>query len=150
MRIVPIVLFVLLLTSGCASSNITSIPPAVEVSGFDLRPFSERGFLFTPTTYSGEFDAIGIVNVTIWPGAEKKEVRRKSITRNTSTRRKATETIWVIDEIDSNDALERAFQEATALGADALINFAVQSRTRNVAGTTLNGIEISGFAIKRK
>jgi len=105
---------------------------------FDFRPYTNQGFLFTPSAYSGEYEAIGLVRFVMWPEAFRERVR--------STRIYA----WRTESIRSEEAIEHAYRQALEIGADALIHFDIRAVNRTEHGASLNGIEVSGFAIKRR
>ncbi len=142
MRITAILLFFLTLT-GCQQSAplISTINPVSDFRDIDLRPYTKKGFLITPGEYHGNFEAIGIINYSLWPGAKRRII---NITAGPVAKD------WEVENVKIDEVLDRAYKEATALGADAITHFDVRSITRTIEGATLTGVEISGFAIKRK
>jgi hypothetical protein len=136
----------LLLLAGC--SRTTHIPAETNVRGIDLRPLTEAGFLVTPGDYTGgQFEAMGIVTVTVWPEANRlsaSEAESQGVDADTKR-----SYVWVEDEITMQDALEKTRQAATEMQADALTHFDVTRVTRMESGVELEGIEVSGFAINR-
>lgn len=133
-RLLPL----LVILAGC-SSGPSIINARTDVVGIDLRPYTEQGFLFTPNAYAGEHDAVGIITVTVWPKALK--VQRSS---------GATLSEWQQEPVNVADALQQARDQAAELGADALTNVVITQPTRQAWGAVLSGVEISGFAIRRK
>ena len=145
MRYLTALLAALLLV-GC--SQATHIPAETNVTGVNLRPLTEAGFLVTPGDYTGgEFEAMGIISVTVWPEANKVPIDKAREGGYSAPAN--TPEVWVQEPVTMQQALEETKQRATAMGADALTHFNVKSVTRNVEGASLDGVEVSGFAIDR-
>lgn len=73
------VVTVLLTVTGCAP-RIRHVPQEVLVSGVDLRAHTREGFLFSPNAYTGQFEAVGLVTVSVYaearvPAQSKNAVR---------------------------------------------------------------------------
>lgn len=108
-------LLALCLLTGCAGSFITHIPAVTSVTGLDFTPFSDRGFLFTPHMYEGEYSSIGLIKVVITPELERvKEKNRRG---------QMEYTPWRVKLVPFQDALEDAYQHALSMGADAMVDF---------------------------
>lgn len=141
-----VLLLATLLLAGCATERIARIPREVTFAGFDFRPYTERGFMFTPDVYGGEYDAIGLVSATIYPEAYREHQSRGAETALGK---------WSIKDVDAQEAIDEMYRRASTLGADALVQFTIKSiektvETGDIRGLTLSGVEVSGFAIKRK
>lgn len=139
-------LLIVLLLAGCATERVTRIQREVTFTGFDFRQYTEKGFLFTPDVYTGAYDAIGLLNATVFPEAFREEEVVKG-------ERKLGR--WHIRPVDAQEAIDEMYRQASALGADALVQFSIKSiekdvETGDLAGLVLPGIEVSGFAIKRR
>lgn len=127
---------------GCATNK--AIPPTTVVSGFDLRRFAQRGFLFSPEPYNGQFDALGFVAVTQYDGVQWS---------NSSEQ-------WELIPVSTADVLDSVYSRSLALGADALVRMEVRAvespgteKDWRIAGTpphSVPGIQVSGWAIKRR
>lgn len=62
---------------------------------------------------------------------------------------------WVFELIDVDDALNKIYEICVEFGADALMDFKIQPnsesyKTGNEDPVTVNGIQITGMAIKRQ
>lgn len=74
------ILLLLIITYGgiisCTNSTVAR-EETFEVTGYDFTEYTEKGFLFTPNTYSGEYKSTGLITVTQWPRVHKttKQVR---------------------------------------------------------------------------
>jgi hypothetical protein len=108
------------------------------MGGVDFSAHTREGFLFTPNAYTGPYESLGMVYVTMHAEGNLEEVDRR-------TGMKA----WVFKEISVQDALTETRRRAVAMGANALANFNVHSSPKLIGSLTIPGIEVSGFAIKR-
>lgn len=117
--------------------------------GYDFTSYTEKGFLFTPEQYLGDYDAIGLLKLEIIP-----EVRQ--IFYGTRATEQGWETIigntrqWQVKEISSKQLLDSLYNKAVSMGADAVVRFSLNSTSHYNGDVTFNGLEVSGFAIKRK
>lgn len=126
--------------TGCAPV-LTHIPPETVARGIDFRPHTRDGFLFSPNAYSGAFDPIGLVTVTVFAEGDKKL-------------NKYNAEEWRFSAVGADEALAEARKQAAALGADAIVNVVLSATTKSIAeragAVIVPGIELRGFAIKRK
>ena len=130
---------------------ITSINPETLFIGFDFRKYTEKGFLFTPEKYSGVYESIGTVRYVHVPGAKLTEYLKRSNYDGTNTMQKK----WVIDSASVSHGIDSLFSLASSMGANAIMNFVVIPATRThsvdtMGIVTIEGYDISGFAIRRK
>jgi len=137
-----------LLFAGCAS-QLTHIPAETETLGFDFRPYSAKGFLITPGTYQGDYDAIGMVTFIMWPEMNYSKAQRRQNTFNTDGQ-PSTAGYWERDVIVPDTAISNAYRQALSMGADALAHFEIRPVTKTVEHVVVLGMEVSGYAIKRK
>lgn len=147
-----ILLIATLIIAGCQTmrpSGITEILPIGVVRGFDFREYTELGFLFTPGDYSGEYEAIGMITVTALPGAVKSMRVKSTYSLGGVVPPHYMELSWDVDELSPDDAIQAAYEKSIEMGADALINFNIESTTVYIEGAKLDGFDVSGFAIKR-
>lgn len=146
-------LFVLLF-GGCSTpKEITNIPGRVDVAGIDFTEYTKRGFLFTPESYSRRYNSIGVVSVIVW--AEMNRQESEKIVRG---HQQAEVNLgykygpWRADYLQMQEAIHSMYEQATGMGADALVNFeskGVVAPHPIYSSVQVPGIEISGFAIKR-
>lgn len=136
-----------LILNGCATTKLKFIPAEEYFVGIDFRPYTEQGFLFTPEKYLDEYESIGLVDLVSIPEANYVPLQQFS---DGSTLSK-----WQINEININDVLRKYYEMAIEMGADGIMNFRLEKVTRRYtigveSPITIEGISISGFAIKRK
>ena len=136
-----------LILNGCATTKLKFIPAEEYFMGIDFRPYTEQGFLFTPEKYLGEYESIGLVDLISVPEANYVPLQQFS---DGSTRSK-----WQINEINIDKELRKYYELVIEMGGDGIMNFRSEKVTRTYTGTmgypiTIEGIRISGFAIKRK
>ena len=127
------------LLSACARPP--DLFPRVEAAFLlDLRPYTESGFLFTPLEYAGSYDAIGPIEVVLYP-----EYRRVKVPESTDRYE------WIHTPLQHNEVLDLARDTALRLGADSITIFRVtQVSDWPAVGLYRSGLRLEGFAIKRK
>jgi len=133
---------VLLAAALLACSPISHIPADSSVSGIDFREYTERGFLFSPWQYDGRYESVGVIEVTMFPEANRVSSR---------TRGGATETHWEFERITVSEMTAALYEQAREMGADALVEFDLRGETRELTNptATMRGLTASGFAIRR-
>lgn len=141
---------VLALVLGCAGPSVTVIPSVTVVTGVDLSRYSQKGFLFSTDPYSGPYDAMGLVTVTQYASAKWTDSGEVSgLSR------------WVVGQVHAQEVLDSAYARAVGLGANALVKMEIRSVALSGANPSgwhlsraelpdLPGIQVSGFAIKRR
>ncbi len=136
---------------GC-SGGVSFVPKSLTVGLFNFTPYSEKGFLFTPHSYSGDYESIGLVSVMISPSARLNKIATSNKNADGKT---IFDKSWSIDRIDVNEALDSLYHLAAALGADAIVDLQINeiSQSYNMNNlepqVTIYGYKIDGFAIKR-
>ena len=127
------------------------------LSGIDFRKYTEKGFLFTPEKYKGEYESIGLISYEILPGAKYKTIRKvlyPDYSHNGTRSHFYKTKKWDVENIIFQDVLDSLFLKCKELGADAFVNFEkeiIRKSYINVKNPiTIIGYKISGFAIKRK
>ena len=129
-------------------SGINHLPRSEQFLGFDFSPYSEQGFLFTPESFIGEYESVGLVNYTITPEANFVKVSGSGISPTMSSEIYK----WQFEDVDINDAIKGMYDRCVEMGADALVRFKVEVNESYIPTTTqpINQYIVSGFAIKRK
>jgi hypothetical protein len=137
---------------GFVLASCTSLQVIFRESSFyamDLTKYTALGFLISPESYTGEYESIGIVKYTIVPGAVYKKVPKYY-----SDGSKGFTEEWVIDKVELTTGLDSLYAISKRMGANAIINFTAITLPRSYQGilnpVTLEGYELTGFAIKRK
>ncbi|MBS3945280.1 MAG: hypothetical protein KGZ42_07275 [Melioribacter sp.] len=136
-RIILVTSIIVVLTS---CKNLEA-PKTVDIYLYDFTKYAEKGFLFTPETYNYEYESMGMIYVQIYP-----EIKRKGEDKYMGD----PEKNYVIGKIDVSEAIEQLFQSAKKIGANAIIRFQINSISKQNSSLLIEGIEASGFAIKRK
>jgi uncharacterized protein YbjQ (UPF0145 family) len=139
-----------LVLSSC--SYIKYIPKSTTVSIIDFRQYTKNGFLFTPYDYKGDYESIGMIHAKLMPEAK---IVKVSTGKKDSIGNTIYKDDWDVSKIETHDAMDTLRENATKMGADAVINLEISSTQEsfNIGrqySITLNGIEVEGFAIKRK
>jgi len=142
--------FILVLIATSCAPPPSSIPEQLLATGFDFSTYSKKGFLFTPDTYMGDYESIGIVSLTYTPSAkltERSEHYRGSVPE-------VEKSEWVIDSVDPDRAVAEMYRICIEMGADALTQLDIEpySTSHGELSTkpvTITGLKINGFAIKR-
>lgn len=146
-RILPILVVAIVLFN--CSEPPSLIPEKLIASGYDFSEYSEKGFLFTPNEYSGDYESIGLIQLTYSP-----EARLSTVSEHIPGVGKKERTQWITDPINADKVIEDVYNLCIEMGADALTQMKIEPYSENHAqGTmnplTLSGIKISGFAIRR-
>jgi len=142
-----------LLFVGCATSP-KRIPEVMIIMGVDFTEYSQKGFLFTPDSYTGDYLSKGLITLTFYPEANKITTHRQ-IKNNVGEYEKRTEVRWVVDNINSNTLLDSVYSKCLNMGADAFTKLKIldAETIQHGVGTTspiaINGITIKGYAIER-
>jgi hypothetical protein len=136
---------------ACRPPLLDHVPELTVVHANDLREYTRQGFLFTPGSYSGDFESIGIIRLTTYPAANLVTVERERMdgSKFADFRR------WQLETIDSDNMLKSIKLKCEEMGADALTHLKMETVFRPLefsnSETPLNrsGVQVSGFAIKR-
>lgn len=112
------------------------------ISVLDFSKYSNRGFVFSPYTYDGDYDPVGMITIYALPGAYLDEKSSNS------------KGEWMIEIIHEEDVLDTLYQKATAMGANAIISLRIEnvpySESVGVYKINMTGLKVEGFAIRRK
>ena len=123
-------------------STISIIEKQVLVTGYDFRKYTNEGFLFTPESYSGDYESIGILSVEILP-----ELRRS---KGGSVGQFYTpDMLWRYTPVYASEVLDSLYKTAKSMGADAVINLVIMRTQLTYKNVSAPGVEATGFAIKR-
>ena len=135
MRPVASLILLTCVLSGCRT--VKHIPPTTVVTGIDFTPYTAQKFMFTPEMYRGDYESVGVINVSMHAEG--------NLIPNARTGRHE----WVFSPLLIDDVVREAHKRAVAMGANAVVNFSVKAAPTVVGTVTIPGIEVSGFAIKR-
>jgi hypothetical protein len=146
-----IILIISFITISCTSTNLglTEWDGDTYTFGYDFTEYSEKGFLFTPEKYNRPYDAIGLVEIVIYPKVRQAYSNQNSLSGENSRFVKIGSTYYRIEVPQSDVLIEDMYQKATDLGADALTNFRIDEISLTNNSYQIPSLKISGFAIKR-
>lgn len=113
-------------------------------TGFDFSKYSKNNFLFTPEPFVGNYESIGLLNTVIYPEVIKVDARIAGIKYN------SLGDGWSAKKIDPYEAIDSMYVQALRMGADAVVRFEIKSISKPNGYKIISGIEVTGFAIKRK
>lgn len=134
-----------LLLTACGGPGVYE--KEMVVSGYDFREYTEQGFLITPEKYTGSYQSIGMLTVTVWPRIEVKEVREMLEDPGPN---RGGEDWFVTDPVQPQEVVDSLHAKARSMGADAVMNFrAVEVEEDLDNGPTRSGVRARGFAIDR-
>jgi len=115
---------------------------------YDFTKYTNKGFLFTPDPYSGEYLSIGLLEVEIYPQTEKVQSKVKSNQYGTKDYGEASK--WVYYPINTEEVLDSLYNLATKMGANAIVRLKIEDFIVSYGIINSYGKRASGFAIKRK
>jgi hypothetical protein len=145
------ILFTILFLFNCATQRLVHVPERLTTLILDLSRYSAEGFFITPYEYQADYESIGLINTIIMPEAtrEKIDTGRKDEEGNTVYKK-----VWVLGNVSAQEAIADMVEGAKTLGADAIMEFSIKEKAEQyfdpVSPLTVQGFELSGFAIKRK
>ncbi|MBW6491968.1 MAG: hypothetical protein K0B15_12325 [Lentimicrobium sp.] len=140
------VVFIAIFLSSC-TSTLNLVNSHSDVYIIDFRPYSNKGFLFTPEKYLSEYESIGQIDISFYPEA----LRIDPVTYGLPDKNSYLQGTWLIRKLDVDSLVNEVYKYADHMGADAIINFKVSSTSKIMdVSLDLPGISFTGFAIKRK
>ncbi len=142
-----IMLLFLLVATGCVT-QINHIPEYLDVYITDFRPYSEKGFYFSPYSFDGEHTPIGQLSFKFTPEMEL-IISEEGTTVINWEQGPAKTSKW--ERISPPERLiELVYETCIELGADAFVDFSFSREPVNSIGAQIESIEyITGYAIKR-
>ncbi|MCH7498388.1 MAG: hypothetical protein IH971_11170 [Candidatus Marinimicrobia bacterium] len=126
------------------------LPELFSATGFVFSEYSKKGFLFTPNNYDGDYESLGLVQVTYTPRANvvSAPVISDPLYKNWQKYRLKP------DPLDPQKVIAHIYSICVEMGADALTQMKIEHHSVGPNSLTNNqiidGIKISGFAIKRR
>lgn len=119
-----------------------------QTKGFDFRPYTNEGFLFTPNKYEGDFEAIGMIEVIAKPKIEKTPPNQKNM--EGASRVLYGQDYYFVHDPNPSKLVEQLYKRAKEMGADAITQFQISEHSISNNGFEVPTIRAYGFAIKRK
>ena len=145
-RTLVLILFIGIFTTvACSGPQTVARDEVINVTGYDFSKYTDQGFLITPEQYNGKYQSIGLITVTQWPAV------RKTTRRVPKPEGGGYQTVeeFFPEDINVERAIDEIYKVANNMGADAITRFDVTPTSRKNGSLTVQGVEISGFAIKR-
>ena len=147
----------IILISSCQTYQLTPRNEEIKTFATDFRKYTEKGFLFMPDEYFGEYEVLGIINAELHPTVLYREGRETALEGSgyTSSQFWAGDKIYskVIEVPDIDDLIEHIYDISVQWGGDAFTHFQTSiltDTTDDNPNTTYNYYAISGIVIKRK
>lgn len=113
MKNIAVFSIILIQIAGCVPINKT-IEGGVVRSILDFTEYTDKGFLFTPEKYSGEYESIGLIEYDFMATA--------TCEKYTSPSTGMTARKWNPQPFDVRDGLNNVYNEVIGLGGNALMN----------------------------
>jgi hypothetical protein len=153
---ISIAIIITLLLYGCVTQKLTDRQEEFKTFEIDFRSYNEKGFLFMPDPYYGEYDVLGIVSVELLPRVEYKAGKVPEIPsyimryfwngENYSTQ--------IISPISFKSLVDYVYELSVEWGGDAFTHFKSSVEVGYTDPANLNTsyayFKISGIVIKRK
>lgn len=151
-KLLFLVCILAIVIQSCKTAQISQIPKREIFSGIDFREYTNKGFLFTPEKFEGNYESVGMVSFLIMPEAVK---RRAETNPNPGSWQDPGYIYnWEVKKIDIQNAVDGIYKRCVEMGADALVNFKSEINIEDypylIPPFKIEGYRISGFAIKRK
>jgi uncharacterized protein YbjQ (UPF0145 family) len=140
-------LFSLLLMS-CGGAKETE--RVVQSTVFDFTVYAAKGFMFSPGPYLQPHEPVGLVKVTIIPGTRLSRDAAQQTEEMYAEFPSSGGGTLMVESLNQEEILNEAYVRARALGADALVSFAVETRMTWNGETNVPTYELSGVAIRRQ
>ena len=144
MKIFYYILFgAILLTAGCREGY--ELAKTFNVYGYDFTKYTAQGFLFTPESYEGDYESVGLIEMYLYP-----EVTNE-VDENQDAMTRSGYSYWYVGKISAAELIDSLFNVTKEMGADAVVRLTI-NQTEPISNGVINfrGIKASGFAIKRK
>ena len=146
-KLLLLLLVIAISTSACSGPKTIAREETSIVTGYDFSEYTEQGFLFTPEQYLGDYNSIGMITVTLWPDVNKR-IERVPIPGQPGRHQNVEKFSQGVINVEK--AINEIYNKAVTMGADAITRFDVNATSRENGTLLVTGVEISGFAIKRK
>ena len=124
-----------------ACSGPRTMQKQIYYYGYDFRPYTANGFFITTEGYSGAYESIASLTTVMYPELKKDEAGMWIIGQRTNL---------VAGELSADEVIDSMYSQSKRMGADAIIRFNVRTVEKTYGVMVVEGIEVSGFAIKRK
>lgn len=132
---------------SCMPSSIVSLTSKQEMYvpfAYDFREYSNKGFLFTPFEYFGEYDVKGMVTVELHPAVQYTRGHQSARRGYTAYQFYRGDERWtkVTKEVDVDSLINYVYELSLEWGGDAFSNFKAGVKV----GYTDPGNESTGYS----
>jgi len=125
------------------------LQPTCNLYAFDFSKYAGDNFLFSPWEYTGEYKSIGLLTLEFFPGVKK--YYPSALDKKPHRHQQKVDAEWVVENFEPSEAIDSLYIRAKNMGADAIMNFDIKPISKTDGDFLLvDGIRITGFAIKRK
>jgi len=142
------VILIIAIVAGCSTTLENT--GGFYVRGYDFTEYTEQGFLFTPESYLGTYDAVGQINVDFIP--EIREARTREGQRPVQIPGydliRHDGRYYHAQQPNTQDIIDHLYELSVEMGANAVTNFYVSSRSWEGV-SDIRIVTVSGFAIRR-
>ena len=120
------------------------------VRGYDFTEYTEQGFLFTPESYLGTYDAIGQIHVDFIPEVRDSRTHRNDLPRQIPGHDLVSHggRFYHVQQPNTAEIIDHLYELSAEMGANAVTNFYVTSRAWEGI-SDIRIVTVSGFAIRR-
>jgi len=148
MRNTLIIMFMIIsITVACTPGFF--IEREIYLTGYDFTEYTEKGFLFTPETYLGQYESIGIISVVFQP-----QVERIPRDQSRTEERPGFDVVYIgahrhyVEKPNTDEIIDNIYEQSSGMGANALVNFQIDMQPMEEYPMVIRTV-VSGFAIKR-
>ena len=142
------VLFIVAAIAGCSTTLENA--GGFYVRGYDFTKYTEQGFLFTPESYLGAYEAVGQIHVDFIPEVRDSRTHRNDLPRLLPGYDLVSHDgkFYHVEQPNKEDIIDHLYELSVEMGANAVTNFYVS--TSSWEGVSdIRILTISGFAIRR-
>ncbi len=150
-------LFLLFLSLLFATCTTLKVDKAMVVTAFDFSKYSKQNFLITPDSYNGDYESIGLISASLFASVTETELPTNmhengkfSWETDSTYLMFSVNKYYLIEKINTEEVVEELFQTVKRMGGDAITNLKTNFTYRERYGIYIPGVELTGFAIKRK
>jgi hypothetical protein len=136
---------------GCM--NYKEMSRSTILTGWDFRECTRNNFMVTPEAPYGDYDAVGIFTIDIFPTVKEVTADEVMITRQwvpLSDDFSNNGTKWYYERISTDSVMNVLYNKTSSLGANAFTRFTAEMKFIRNGEALIPYWEVSGFAIKRK
>jgi len=114
----------IILIAGCRQGY--ELSKTTLVYGYDFTKYSSQGFLFTPESYNGDYEAIGLIELAVYPEVRKKESASTEKKFDTwENVEEYREGRWFIEKVSASEVLDSLYNYTKQMGANAVVRLEI-------------------------